>query len=1293
MPTQQQQHQPRRAHALRVLALTVTGVLVLWLLAWLAVPPLLKSQAEQRLSALLGRQVQVGELQFSPWALSLTVRDLRIAGAGGAADQLRIARLHANLSTSSVWQRAPVVEALEIEQPVLRLARLPAGGLDIDDIVARLRPAPDAPATEPARFALYNLQLTGGQVLVDDQVAGQQHAVRALQLGLPFLSNLPADVQVHVEPRLAFELEGSRFDTGAQVQPFAATRQGQLRLQWHDLDLARWAPYLPAGVPLRPAAGRLSASWLVSFQLPADTTQPPQLAITGEATLLDLSLVPAAGAPPLLGWQRLQLSVAKLQPLARQAALGDLRIDGLRLAVARDAQGRLNLQQLAGGAASAPAASASAKPAPWQFSLQSLTLADAAIDWQEATARPAARLALSDLQLQAGPLDSRPGATAPLQWSARLGPPGVAAPAETSGQGQAGPAAAQLAFELKGLQAGWLSGYLAQHLALPLQARATVAGRLDWAAGDSPRLQAELDQLRIDDLRLGTGRSAPVTWRSLSVAQGRIDVLARRLQLGSLALEQPQLALRRSADGALGLAPSSPALGISHGGAQSPGVARRDPSPQAGQRTGEAVRQAAASTGAAQATSGGDWQLSLNQLQVNGGRLQWADAAAAAPVALGLSDLRLTATGLRWPSDGRTAPARVTLDTRVRDERPQPEGRRAPPPGRLSWQGQLRPQPLLASGPWRLDRVPAHALAPYVDTGLQLVLAHAGVGGQGRLAVEQRAAGLSVQADGDALLSDVQVHARPAEAGREGEDLLTWQSLKLAGLSVRSAPGESPKVTVGEAALADFYSRLVITEQGRFNLRDVTAPAAPAAPTTASPATAAPAEAGVSAPTGGAASASAAGADAPQGTEANTAAAASPGPVIVIGRTQLTRGRIDFTDRFVKPNYSAALSELNGSLGTLRTDSPQMAPISLQGRISGTGLLDISGELNPLAKPLALNIRARAADIELAALSPYSGRYAGYAIERGKLSMDVAYQVAPDGKLEASNRVVINQLTFGERVESPDATKLPVSLAIALLKDRNGVIDLDLPITGSLNDPQFSVFGLVFKVLGNLIVKAVTAPFSLLTGGGSSDAASVAFVPGTDQVAADGEPSLGKVAQALLDRPALTLTVRGGADAQAELDAIRGARLEAQLLAAHQRRAGVGATPPAPPTAAEREALLRRLYADTRLPDKPRNLLGLAKDLPPAEMAARLKAAMPVSDEEVRELAVRRGMAVRDALLAKGLPAERLFLAAPQWRASGGVAISAAASAATAAAEPASAASTPGVPPPMSGAQLVLSAR
>ena len=131
-----------------------------------------------------------------------------------------------------------------------------------------------------------------------------------------------------------------------------------------------------------------------------------------------------------------------------------------------------------------------------------------------------------------------------------------------------------------------------------------------------------------------------------------------------------------------------------------------------------------------------------------------------------------------------------------------------------------------------------------------------------------------------------------------------------------------------------------------------------------------------------------------------------------------------------------------------------MAAVDLRGRVAGTGLLDIRGAVNPTAKPMALDLQARTTDIELAPFSPYAGKYAGYGIERGKLSLDVSYRIDADGKLDAKNQLTLNQLTFGEATNSPDATKLPVRLAVALLTDRNGVIDINLPITGSINDPQ-----------------------------------------------------------------------------------------------------------------------------------------------------------------------------------------------------------------------------------------------
>jgi hypothetical protein len=437
---------------------------------------------------------------------------------------------------------------------------------------------------------------------------------------------------------------------------------------------------------------------------------------------------------------------------------------------------------------------------------------------------------------------------------------------------------------------------------------------------------------------------------------------------------------------------------------------------------------------------------------------------------------------------------------------------------------------------------------------------------------------------------------------------------------------------------------VLVTEQGRLNLQDIGGSDAAAAPPDAASAPAPAAVAAASAP---------------------ATASSAPLPIdIAIGGIKLVNARVDYADHFVKPNYSAALTELNGSLGAFGTLSRDMAPLQLHGRAEGTAILDITGQVNPLARPLALDIQAKATDLELAPLTPYAGKYAGYAIERGKLSMDVAYKIDAEGHLEARNQVVLNQLTFGDPIASPDATKLPVRLAVALLKDRNGVIDINLPISGSLNDPQFSVGGIVLKLIGNLLLKAVTSPFALIAGiggGDGPDMSAIEFRPGTAVMTDASAAGLDKVAKALADRPALQVTITGSADPQAERADWQREQVQAQLRTMARDdalRAGLpasaAASAPVALPAATRSALLKKLYAQTRLPDKPRNLVGMAKDLPDAEMDALLSKNVPVNDEAMRQEALARAIAVRDALVAKGISSDRLFLAAPALHAAGG---------------------------------------
>ena len=322
------------------------ALLLLWAIGWLAVPPLLKSQAQTRLTEALGRTVTIGDVSFKPWALDLTVRQIVIAGsAPGSEPLLELAQLHVDLSSASITKRAPVIEALELDGLRLRVARTSEGHYDIDDLIARFTPRADAPPAEPVTFALYNLQLRDAQVRFDDRPVKRVHQIDALQLALPFLSNLPAEVEVTVEPRLAFRLNGTAFDSGAQATPFAQNRAGALKLAMAGLDVAPYLGYVPESLPVRVVRGSVSAELALKFAQPKGGA--PSVALSGSVGVRDLLLNDAAAAP-LLSWRQVQLGLTDVQPLARRLAFSALRVEGVQLHAVRDAAGRINLLQVAG---------------------------------------------------------------------------------------------------------------------------------------------------------------------------------------------------------------------------------------------------------------------------------------------------------------------------------------------------------------------------------------------------------------------------------------------------------------------------------------------------------------------------------------------------------------------------------------------------------------------------------------------------------------------------------------------------------------------------------------------------------------------------------------------------------------------------------------------------------------------------------------------------------------------------------------------------------------------------------
>jgi hypothetical protein len=289
-------------------------------------------------------------------------------------------------------------------------------------------------------------------------------------------------------------------------------------------------------------------------------------------------------------------------------------------------------------------------------------------------------------------------------------------------------------------------------------------------------------------------------------------------------------------------------------------------------------------------------------------------------------------------------------------------------------------------------------------------------------------------------------------------------------------------------------------------------------------------------------------------TQAKAKAGDDPFPVR-IRRLRLQNAKLDFTDLSLRPQFSAKIYELNGVINGLSSSREARSQIELDGRVDEFGLARIRGELNPFAPRNNTDINVVFKNVDMVPASPYSMKFAGYKVAEGKISLDLQYRVR-DSQLEGSNQIVIDKLTLGERVDSPDALKLPLQLAIAILKDSDGRINLGLPISGNLSDPQFSYGAIIWKAIGNLLTRIVTAPFRALgslLGVSGEKLESIDFDAGSDRLLPPEREKLKQVAQILGKRAQLKLSVPAQYSETADGAALRAGAVRVEIA----RRAGI----------------------------------------------------------------------------------------------------------------------------------------
>jgi Domain of Unknown Function (DUF748) len=515
---------------------------------------------------------------------------------------------------------------------------------------------------------------------------------------------------------------------------------------------------------------------------------------------------------------------------------------------------------------------------------------------------------------------------------------------------------------------------------------------------------------------------------------------------------------------------------------------------------------------------------------------------------------------------------------------------------------------------------------------------------------------------------DVHVNKFGLVDGVHLEELAGFSALALNGIKIGTAPQMS--VALAEVSVATPYARVVVDKDQSLNLAVVAKVSGPP-----------PAEA--------------------------KAGVAAPLPKIEIAKVTITDGDFSFTDRSLEPNAKMEVNQFSGTISGLSSGNLGRADVDLKATVDGAGPVAIAGKLDPLSENKSADLTIDVKSVDLLPLSPYSGKFAGYELARGKLFLAIKAKVA-DRKVDMSNVITLNQFTFGAATNSPDAIHLPVRLGVALLKDLDGKIVIDIPVEGSLGDPSFRISKVVWRVIGNLLTKAAVSPFSLIGsmfGGGGEELSFQEFAPGAVVPLAAEGPKLETLVKALTNRPGLNVGIEGSYDAAADAYALKQQKL-ADLIRRQIWETRRATDPNIPPpeqlaiTPDERGAMLKKLF-DTKFPPgtefgtplpkppavappPPAPAPGLMKrvvnvvtfqsmrsrraaekeqakaaeelqkttaaavagGLPPEVMTARLADTMEVNDDDLRMLATARATHVRDYLLTTGkIASERLFMA------------------------------------------------
>ncbi|WP_421349618.1 DUF748 domain-containing protein [Aeromonas veronii] len=671
----------------------------------------------------------------------------------------------------------------------------------------------------------------------------------------------------------------------------------------------------------------------------------------------------------------------------------------------------------------------------------------------------------------------------------------------------------------------------------------------------------------------------------LALSDLAVDGQKQSLQIGKVTLQQPLLKATLNPQQELDLADLL--------------IEQAPAKPTKGAHAANEVANNAAPKSVQQAKTAGNgkkhgadkpWQWQIKQIVIDKGDLTLTESSSGKPQARQLSGLKLALGPLGSKGE---QPSKLTLATQFNQSSP------------LAFDGQLTLTPFTLSGDINQQGLPLTLAQPYLADLVRIKVQNGLLSSKTRL-------DLATTAQGDlsklTLQGGLDINGLKVVDRADNQRLLEFNTLALTGLTY---DGISQQMRIKDIALNKPFARIEINEDGTTNLQQLLLPQ-------------------------------------PAATKSTHATAGNKAPDFrfTIDQLRTEQGNLRFADRSLSQDFVADIASLGGQSRHISNIPGQRSDLAFNGKVDRYAPVTIRGGTNLLVANPILDIAVAFHNLELTTFTPYSGTYAGYAIDKGQLSMKLHYKLEGN-RLEGDNDITIKKLQLGEKIKSDQAKDLPLGLAIALLSDANGVIQMNLKVKGDLDQPDFSIGNIFWDVLGNTLSKAITSPFSLLASlaDGTEDLDELPFLPGDPDLTPTQQEKLVKLAQALKNRPKLSMNIRGKVNFNEERPILQRQKLERVLAKLTGNQADLDQL--------EQDPALQEALAQAYEERFGEDLEDLADRLHLDEesSALRAQAVILLRDQQLitakslRNLAMRRAQNTKEFLVdSQGIAPERLFV-------------------------------------------------